>query len=186
MTSQPTSFVVDTSALTTLYRHSYPRRIFSSLWSAVDALAADERLITPSQVINELRVGNDGRSSQPDAINQEEELLAWARGNLLIAQQIDQETFEAIEVRGLDLARTHRGWLEDSRIADPYVIATAETMRIPVLSSETRSHQRNALHNHWQNDGIYPRGTKIPSVCEMLDVSHFNLIELFESEGWEF
>ena len=181
-------YVIDTSAVIDLYRRRYPRQIFGSLWSDIDELVASQLLVTVDKVVNEIEVQptSPDSKSQSEAAKVNRQMSDWNSNDVTKAEDLNAQTKTDVATLGLTLASTHRDWVTDDDVADPYVIAAAKTLSCAVVSSEIRSHTTEQLAIHKRIDGVYPKKTKIPSICDIYEVSHLNLIELFDAQGWSY
>ncbi len=181
-------YVIDTSAVIDLYRRRYPRQIFGSLWSDIDELVASQLLVTVEKVVKEIEVQprSPDSNSQSEAAKVNRQMSDWISNDVTKAEDLNPQGKTDVETLGLTLATTHREWSENDDVADPYVIAAAKTLSCAVVSSEIRSHLTEQLANHKRTDGVYPKKTKIPSICDIYEVSHLNLVELFDAEGWQY
>lgn len=145
-------------------------------------------LITVKSVVGEIEIqptsARTSERSDSERIN--EGMFEWVRRDVSKAEELDPHLAVEVEVAGLRIASTHREWVTDDSIADPYVIAAAKLIGCTVVSSEIRSHTPDQLASHMQFDRIYPRKTKIPSVCDINGVDHLSLVEFFETEGWNY
>ncbi len=184
MTRNRDPYIIDTSAVIALYRERYPRRIFESLWNDIDSLVETGKLLTVNKVVAELESSREGSDLASDVARENLEMFVWASKALSKIEDLDEGLADEVEVRGIELSTIHRDWIEKPDVADPFVIAAAEILEGTVVSDERGRHSLQSLESHKQIDGVYPRETKIPSVCELIGVNHLNLVEMFEAEGW--
>lgn len=161
-----TVYCVDTSSLIRL--KVFPVTIFPGVWRNVDQLVAQERLISPDQVLEEIRV-------------QDDEILEWANRHSAVFKRLDGKQLAwvaEILKRFPDLV----DWDKERPDADPFVIALAlagkraEDEKLfrhecAVVAEERRSRNGRA---------------KIPNVCEGYGVRCMDLLGMFEAEGWRF
>jgi predicted nucleic acid-binding protein len=150
-------YVIDTCAIIDL-RHQYASSTFVSLWTRIERLAQEGRLLCPGQVLAELRRKDDDASEwlekRKTMIVVKEDVAVWN-----LAQRI---------------STANPGFIDHDRTnpqADPYVVALAKSLGWAVVTSE-RSKGFGAVN--------------IPSVCRKESVPSLTLIEFFEKEGWRF
>jgi Domain of unknown function (DUF4411) len=151
-------YSVDTSALIEGWVRAYPIEVFPKLWSAVEKIIAEGRLIASVQVRHELE-------------RREDELLAWARQQEGLFQPLD----ETVQVAVQEVMSQFPGLVDIQRqrsTADPFVVALAKVRKATVLTQEVYSHR--------------PEKPKIPDVCAALGVPHMKLLDLIRAEGWRF
>ena len=151
-------YVIDTGAIIDLW-HRYPPDTFRSLWSRVERLIQEGRLLCPGQVLKELRRKDDDPADWVEkrrtALVTREDVKVWN-----IAQRI---------------VASNPGLVDHTRMssqADPFVIALAVSQGKGwcVVTSE-RSKGFGAVN--------------IPSVCRKESVSCLSLLQLFAKEGWQ-
>jgi len=165
-------YCIDTSSWIEL-KDKYPFDVFSSLWNNLASLINDNRIISPSEVENEIR---------------DNELIRWIKPNkdkifIRIDQNQAQVVSEILKVfpRLVDVEKT-------TPDADPFVIALA--------LAKTRAEQATLLpslkeHNKYIvvcEESALGKGLthKIPHVCRHFDIHCIKIVELFRSEKWEF
>ncbi|MCD6318324.1 DUF4411 family protein [Candidatus Aerophobetes bacterium] len=159
-------YCIDTSALIDM-KILYPQDIFSSLWKNMEKLIKQRRLISPYEVLEELRKKDD-------------ELLKWAEIHKSMFKNLDANQLEKVR----DILRLFPNLVDFQKTtpdADPFVIALAmceeqqrtlwEEQRI-VVSEEKPAHP-----------GARP---KIPDVCKSYGVECISLMEFFRKENWQF
>jgi len=151
-------YVIDTNALVDLWRRSYPRDVFSTLWGSLEQMVDSGFVIAPWEVYRELDKVDD-------------ELLDWAKGHKPMFIQFDE-----------DLQSTLTSVLSDFQElvnldamgpdADPYIVALARDNACTVITQENKAG---------------PGGkAKIPNVCDHYSVNCLNLIEFFREQSWSF
>ena len=161
-------YCIDSSAFITMHRH-YPYRILPDLWKQIEDLFKKKRIFSHEIVYEEIVPA----SGTKDELSK---LIAKYKSSFYPITNRQGQI--ALEI----LANFPR--LIDPRSkkdeADPWVIALSrEKMEgenlfgknsdIVIVSSESEKSD-----------------TKIPAVCKHYDVSHLNLFEFFEDNGWEF
>lgn len=186
MTPNRHPYIIDTSAVIALYRERYPRKVFSSLWANIDGLVQSRKLLTVNQVVSELELSRDGDGLESVVARDNLEMFNWVAHVVSKIVEIDGKLADDVEAFGMELTTIHRDWIEKHEVADPFVIAAAKLFGGTVISDERGRHSRQVLERHKEADGVYPRETKIPSICEIYDVPHVDLVEFFEAEGWRY
>ncbi len=151
-------YCIDTSALLDGWTRYYPPDVFPVLWERLEQLIAEGRLITTEEVLIELEKKDD-------------EVHAWAREHREMFQPIDEDTQVAI-VELLDRYERLVNTQKNRSMADPWVVALAQTRKCVVVSGEKRS-------------GNLAR-PKIPDVCDALGIAAIDLLEMIRKEGWRF
>lgn len=152
------TYCLDTSALITGWRDTYPVDLFPRLWVNVEALIDDERrAVAPDEVLDELA-------------RKEDDLAAWARDREGMFLPLESEVQEATR----EILATHPRLVDTVRgrgRADPFVIAVARVRGIAVVTAEGRGSETRP---------------KIPDVCEDYGVPCMTLLDLIRTEGWAF
>jgi hypothetical protein len=148
---------VDTSALIAAWDERYPIENFPKLWVLIDELIAAGGIVAPTHVLDEIEKKSD-------------ELFAWLKDReeqfivpdeiepLLLAKAILQEHPRLVMQKKQRFA------------ADPFVIALAKHLRVPVVTEErmTGSMQR----------------PNIPDVCNVVDVECMSLLDMIRAQNW--
>ena len=148
---------VDTSAFIDLNRR-FPRDIFETIWTNIEAMSQGGDLIAPEEVFNELQVKDDV-------------IFKWAKDNRRSFLKLDSSQSEVVK----DVLMRFPGFVDANRaipIADPFVIALAITTTTCVVTEE-RFAKPNAK----------PR---IPDACQHYKIQHYNLFDFFRAQGWKF
>lgn len=150
---------MDTSALLHAWNERYPRDHFPSLWSRVDALVEDGRVISPEEVLHEVSKKGDG-------------LFEWCEERKHLFIPLDDKVMgKTTEI----LARFER--LVDTKRfrqqADPFVIALSVVRGASVVTAEA----------HRKSESKAP---KIPDVCDHYNVPCLSFLDLIKAEGWTF
>ncbi len=142
---------------------NYYIRTFATLWSFFDELVAAGRLISVSEVLNELANYNE-----PDSIQD------WAKHNKGIFRV--PSTAEQLVVQDiLAIPRFQpliggKAILKGTPVADPFVIAAAKVIDGTVVTEEA----------------FRPDAAKIPNVCLHFGVPCVNLEKFMLDQGWTF
>lgn len=153
-------YCIDTSGLLDGYKRYYPPDVFHGLWENVDDLIAAGELISPEEVLNDLRVGDD-------------DVFAWANARAEMFVPLD----EPIQIATAEVLAVYVDWIPADRsrnVADAFVVALARVRNCPVVSGE-----------HWSNSPN-PARVKIPNVCDGLGMRHMTFLEMVRELGWAF
>jgi len=151
-------YSIDTNALIDCWRRHYPKKIFPKLWTNLDEIVRNGRLVATDYVYIEL-----GRV--------EDELLEWAKLNRHMFLPMDKPVQDA----GKNILAVHRNLINlkrNSSMGDPWVIAVAQVHQCAVVTTEVATGD--------------PNRPKIPDVCKLMGIDCFNLLQFFEKEGWSF
>lgn len=150
-------YSLDTSAFLHAWRRSYPPDVFPSLWSKIDELVDEGKLIASEEVFVELERKDD-------------EVYAWARqhGEMFVPingliQQVVRNILQSYP-RLLDTRKNRSG-------ADPFVIAVAQIESCTVVTNEVPSN--NLLRPH------------IPDICAALDIRWIDFLGMAREQGWK-
>jgi Domain of unknown function (DUF4411) len=151
-------YVLDTSALVGGWTRHYPPDLFPRLWDQLDQLCEEGRVVIPEEVLRELEAKDDG-------------LFAWvkARENRAVLPTSVEVLTAVREILAATPFLTKTGPGRDR--ADPFVIAVAQEMSLPVVTEE---------------QGGSTKKPKIPFVCEVRDVACLRLLDLIRAESWTF
>ena len=187
--------VIDTSAIFRLRMEWYSPDVFPSLNREVELAAQRTELVTVDRVIEELNTKASTRS--PIGIAGEaptcEQTVKWASGELrLIDDVVPHQTIAEIAKLTVDIASKHQSWT-DGEPADPMLIAAAQILGCVVISAETpRIEDRSAPKpisgsgEIWNQSGRFSSWIRIPDICLIRDVQHYDLLSYFRSQGWSF
>lgn len=169
---------MDSSSFIRLRRIN-PIDIYKTPWEKLKDLIVDGRLITHSQVKEEI---TDGEDFLVDWVREQDQKYDWIIG--------------VTEYQNKILPAIHRKYPkfikpEDKHDADPFVVALAcEKINVRplqttftkneyiVVSNEKIAKNRN-LQNPWEV-------VKIPDFCEVCHIPCIDLFECFRREKWEF
>ena len=141
-------YVLDTNVFINMQRH-HPLDIFSSLWSKMaEAIEAGD-VISCSEVLDEISIGND-------------ELIEWAKQKkeAFLTSEVDVQQI----VR--DILKNHPALVTGTckaNNADPFVIALAKHKGYTLVSDETRAGNGQPV--------------KIPNVCEAYGVRLIKFVD---------
>lgn len=153
-------YVFDSDALIDLFRHFYLNR-FPSLWERFDRLVENGSIISVREVFKEIERRGD-RLSQ------------WAKNNRDFFQQSSPEQLhfvvEIFKVPHFQYLISEKARLQGKPVADPFVIAGAQSLKGCVITQELEK----------------PNAAKIPNVCQHFDIAYSNLEGFMESEDWTF
>lgn len=156
--SDGASYVFDTSSLVGGWVRLYPPDLFPGVWDAMHNLGELGGLIVPDEVLAELEIRDD-------------DLYAWVK-------ERESEIVFATNRAVMDEARivlNANPFLVKTGVgrnrADPFVIATAAVLGLPVVSEER---------------GGSPSKPKIPSVCDARGIICLTLLDVVRAEGWRF
>lgn len=151
-------YVVDTSALVDL-PILYPRAVFDGLWTSLEQLIADQRLIAPHEVYRELGKKDD-------------EVFKWVKRHK--AMFVDLGAAQQALLR--EILGAFPNWIDretDKPVADPLVIALARSGSTPRCV---------VAHENPGGKGA----TRIPNVCQQYGIDYVKLAEMSVREGWRF
>jgi hypothetical protein len=153
-------YSLDTSGLLDGWVRYYPPVTFLTLWTNVEDLIDEGRLIATEEVLMEL-------SKQGD-----DEIVKWCKvRKATLFLPIDSW----IQIKVADILRTHPNLVDAGKGrsgADPFVIALAELRSSTVVTGETPSNK--------------PQKPKIPDVCKDRGVKHCTFLEMIQQEKWTF
>ncbi len=147
-------YCIDTSSLINFVEY-YPEDIFPGMLENMNNLIDKGLLVASSEVLDELKKKDDKifkwLKSKPDSI-------------IEIDQNIQNEVVYIMQKYPL-LVNIDTG----NSKADPFIIATAKTLKLIVITEEK------------------PRSPKkIPYICKQEDIKCITLVELMREQGWIF
>jgi hypothetical protein len=149
-------YCIDTSSLIAAWQERYPIENFPRFWDKVDALIAEERLIAPIEVLNEMKKRSD-------------ELHAWLKARPSMFRELDDAIqIEAAQVLGQFPRLVGERKLRTS--ADPFVIALARVEGLELVTDEKPTGS--------------PNRPNIPDVCTALGMTTMGLLDLIKAEKW--
>ncbi len=155
------TYVFDTSSFREL-NHYYPTR-FPTFWKEFEGLVANGRLISVREVRGELQ----NMFIKPH-------LEGWVDANrdiFLLPEPRETEFVRKIfSVEHFQQLVSKKNRLRARRVADPFVIASAQYRNGTVVTEESYK----------------PNAARIPNICEHYEVDSVCLEDLMEREGWVF
>jgi hypothetical protein len=131
--------VFDSSGFINAWWIHYPPATFPSVWQLISDAMADGRIVAPRAVYQELRI-------QDDAV------LAWAK---VRKDQFAPPSQRVQLLAGLIRARLPNPGVRD--VADPFVIAEAETRGFTVVTYEGTNTLTGARSRRWAD--------RMPGIC---------------------
>ncbi len=145
-------YCLDTSVYVNSWRKHYPIDIehFKPIWSRIDQLGQQQRVLSPVEVLEELKRKDD-------------ELHAW----MMSRQHLFRPPTERVQVAVREIMALHKRLVDTKKgrsVADPWVIAQARVSSAIVVTEE----------NLRSSVGKSP---KIPDVCEAMGVPYMNTVE---------
>lgn len=153
-------YCIDASALIDL--RPFRRTVFVTLWANLDGLVAEDRLISPDEVLHELERGDD-------------ELLQWAREQRSISKPIDEQVW----VLARDVVKGFPNLVDHTKLtadADAFVVALALARPVSLLSNcVVVAHERTRKGK-----------TRIGDVCAHYGLDYLSIQDMFDREGWHF
>lgn len=171
-------YIIDSSALIHL-RKINPIDIYKTPWERLKELMVDGRLITHSQVYDEV---TDGEDFLVDWVREQSREYEW------ICELTDYQNFIIPSVH-----ETYPRFIkpENKHDADPFVIALALDKINNPLGQATLtkneytvvSEEISAKHQNLENP---PEVVKIPDFCKIFGIECIRLFEMFRREAWEF
>lgn len=150
----PRVFAVDTSCLIEGWNTLYPQDINPGFWEVVDEYLQAGRLISPKEVLEEIKRKDDN-------------LKKWASARPNLFRELTDS--EYADMRGIlrnfpELTNPDA----DRDYADPFVVALAKTNGYAVLTEERMTSRRST-----------PR---IPTVCKHYNVQCLSLLQFHRDE----
>lgn len=151
----PPPYAVDTSIWIDIWRH-YPPDIFASLWEQLRAAISDGHIVSPEEVLHELRRGTDGLAE-----------LLEAEDGLFIPLEDDIQAGVTIVMAKCPDLSDEEG--ERNR-ADPFVVALG-LMRVATVVTAERPRRGTARR-------------RIPDACTELTVPCLDWFGFLRDIGW--
>ena len=151
------TYCFDTSVFINAWQRDYPPDVFPTVWSNINQLIADYRIVTPEEVRIEL-------DRKDDAV------LKWALYRAHVFIPIDasiQLVVKEILDRFPRLIDTRKG----RSGADPFVVALARIRGLSVVTYEKATGNLDK--------------PSIPDVCNALNIEKIGLLELARREQWQ-
>lgn len=155
------SYCIDTSALIDL-SYLYSPDVFPRLWSNLEALINEGKVISPKEVFKELERKDD-------------ELLKWAKGFKKMFINLDPEQINKVK----EIQAKFPNFVDVNKTtpeADPFLISLAINKGSTVISMEKPVNLK-------VNPKARPR---VPDVCIDYNVKCVFLIDFFREQKWSF
>ncbi len=154
-------YVFDNSSLSNL-KHFFPD-VFVSIWSGLDDLVQQNKLISTREVWNELQRG------WPD--NHVNEWLKNRKG-IFTTPDVSELQFVAkiLKVQHFQSLIGEKQRLKGTPVADPFVVACAKVREGTVVTDER----------------LKQNAAKIPNVCQHFGVGCINLEDFMKQQNWSF
>jgi hypothetical protein len=153
-------YCIDTSSLITAWRFVYPPDIFPAIWTQLDELIKQHKLISAKEVLLELKIGADA-------------IYDWANARDYMFLESD-ETVQRVVT---DIINKYPTFIPDYSphgiFADPYVIAISSVKKLILVTNEKAS-------------GAGAKKPKIPNICRDLNIECIDFLSLIRREGWIF
>jgi hypothetical protein len=154
-------YVFDTSSFIKL-KHFYPD-IFKSVWTGLDNLVVQKKLISTKEVWNELKNGDsDLHTNEWLKLRKEIFTTPTSAEMQCVAHIFQIKHFQAL------IGETQR--LKGTPVADPFLIACAKINNGTVITEEQ----------------FKPNSAKIPNVCSHFKVQCTDLAGFMRLQGWTF
>lgn len=151
-------YIIDTSVIIEMC-HRFPRDIFPTLWSNLEALAAAGEAIAPRAVLLELQ-----RTNKADDC-----ALLWANANPVLFVDLTQDVVDQSDYVLSQYAEDHVASQEEPW-ADPIIIAQGLTLANSVIiTNESKKSE-----------------VKIPRICDKIGLDCENMYGLFRRKNWKF
>lgn len=155
-------YLIDNDSLIKLKQ--YPGEVFVSLWSKIEDLVSERRLIAPHEVYREITKGDD-------------EIEKWARAHRDMFIDLDPETGEETK----RLLKRFPG-LHDPEKTD----ADADPLLVALCLVKTRADPSSRYYVVTEERLRGPGSMRLPNVCKQVGIEAFSLIEMFRREGFRF
>jgi hypothetical protein len=163
----PTLYIIDASSLISLGRHR-PANRYVRVWQRLDELIHNGRLISPDEVYDELRAGNDA-------------LAVWAK-KCKREKRLFRRTTAQVAGAARQLVSRFPDFVDVDRPipqADPFVVALAvaeskKDLLAPPCAVIT------------EEKFTFTGKPRLPSVCGSCKMPYLTLHQMFINEGWSF
>jgi hypothetical protein len=158
-------YIIDSSSLIDLNRHN-PIDVFPSVWKNLESLISKDRLVAPSEVLNEITQGDD-------------QLSKWVKEHANFFRDPTENQIEIVK----NILKSYPSMVREDREydADSWVIA---------LAIEMKSNAQQTLLPIKRivvtEEKIRGENVRIPFVCQKYQVDTIDIIEMFRIEGWKF
>ena len=151
-------YCLDTSVLVEGWVRLYPKDVFPSIWGKIEEMVADGRLLSPDEVLNELK-------------KQEDDLHKWAKGQTGLFHPLDIDLQRATQEILTEFPRMVESG-KSRHQADVFVVALARITGRTVVTQETPSVNSNK--------------PKIPNVCKHYAIRCIDLLSLLREQNCNF
>ena len=162
-------YVIDTSSLIRIKPEYYPHDIFVSLWSNMENIVKEGRLISSKLVLDELKKMDD-------------DIYKWAKRNKSMFKKITpQQTKEVKNILGTkDFGALIDCGAQDGQ-ADPFIIAIALEKEKQTSFPDFNKKIKKMVVTE---ERLHGNRIRIPFVCQYFGVECTNIFDLFRREGW--
>lgn len=151
-----TVYCIDTSSLIAAWQERYPIDNFPVFWAKMDGLIEAERLVSPIEVLNEMKKRSD-------------ELHAYLKDRKAMFRELsDDVQIEAGQILSQFPRLVGEKKLRTS--ADPFVIALARVEGWQIVTEEKPSYNMQR--------------PMIPDVCGQLGITTIDILQVIKSEKW--
>jgi len=150
-------YCIDTSSLIASWQERYPIENFPSFWDKMSGLIDDGRLISPIDVLHEIKKKSD-------------ELHGWLK---IRKPKMFRELDDAVQVEAAKVLAEFPRLVGERKLrtsADPFVISLARVTGHQIVTDEKPS-------------GNLSR-PNIPDVCARLGMSSIGILQVIRSEKW--
>lgn len=173
-------YVFDTSSFVELKKLLKYADVLVSLWSNLDRLIAEKRLISAKKVFEDLK------RYLPNPKVKSDDLMEWVKKNESLFQDENNQDF----VNALKIIVNQYGtsWVDpDSQKnqSDQYVIAQAISMNKKLKRTLNAFDSKTEVIVVTEESQNLER-LKIPKICHTYDIRCVNLHQFFQEEGWKF
>jgi hypothetical protein len=158
LAEMPLAYCLDASSLIDLKRW-YPKEMktFLPIWTKIEAMVSDGRIISPLEVQKEISFGND-------------EIVKWCKQNKFVFKDLDSCQIQELQnVKG-KYAKDY--WQKeinkDGHWGDPWVIALSICEEAIIVTNENKE-----------------KANRIPIIAKEFDIKSLQLLELFKEIGIE-
>lgn len=158
-------YIIDTSSLVKLNRNN-PIDVFPSIWEKLKFLVDNNRLVSPKEVLNEIKQNDDMLSK-------------WAKQQKKMFKEPTPKQIAIVQ----EILKDYPALIDTERKydADPWVIALAIEM-----SSGTQKTIFTIKRIVVTEEKMRGTQVRIPFVCSQKAIESIDIVELFRAEGWKF
>ena len=153
-------YFVDTNEWINLNRH-YPKEVFSGLWENIENLISEGRILSPNEVLDEIKRGHD-------------ELVEWCRTHRTMFLNTDKLIGQVQKILKEHPTLVNPNARYES--ADPYLIALAASYKDNILGQSPII----------VTDENVNKTSRIPYAARDNGVQTCKLVEMVQREGWKF